>query len=152
MGEKPSRPCSRLGRNTSSPSRSRFNQLLLSTWASGRPHSTRSEDVLPLTVPNVTRSISVGPLGVIQSDHEQLDVDYSRQSLGRPSLPNQNSTYSSQIGEQCISGITSSLGSDYLATNSMTDTALRWSDLMENFLDEGTEHHKHSRMMLIVVN
>ena len=143
---------------TSSPSipvtssRCRVNQLLSSTWASRRSHSTRSEDVLPLTVPIVTRSISVAPLRVIQSDHQQLDVDHSRQSLGRPSLPNQNSTNSSQIGEQCTSGVTSSLGPDYLATSSMTDTALRWSDLMKNSSDEGTKHHKHSRMILIVVN
>ena len=112
------------------------NQSLFNTWASTRSHPTISKFILPSTEPITTSSVSFAKSRLIQSNCGKFDVDHSSQSLSRPDLSNRNSTYSGQVGERC------SLGSDYLATDSMTDTALRWSDLMKKSLYEGTEHRK----------
>ena len=127
---------------TSSPSipippfRFEANRSLFSTWASKRSHSTTSEDVLPLSVPVTTRLASFAASRLIQSDCGKFDLDHSSQSLNRPYLSNRDSTYSGQVGKQC------NLGPEYLATDSMTDTATRWSNLMKKSLYEGTEHRK----------
>ena len=60
-----------------------------------------------------------------------LNMDHSRQSLSHPDLYNRHNTHSSRIGERRFSGIIPSPRSDDLAWNSMTETALRWFELLD---------------------
>ena len=58
-------------------------------------------------------------------------MGHSRQSLSYPNLYSRCNTHSSQIGKLHFFEITPSPRPDYLAWNSMTETALRWSELSD---------------------
>ena len=130
---------------TSSISAPSFGQtlywLLFTAWASSFSHHRTPEAVLPLTVLITTNLFFLTQTRVIQSDHPCFDMDHPRQSLGYLDLYNRCNTYFSRIDKRHSSGIDPSPRPDYLVWNSMTETALRWSELLDASSIAGAEYY-----------
>ena len=99
-------------------------------WASRSHHLTSSESVSPLTGPPPKRTDDFAQTRAIRSNRATLDVDYPLRTPTRPRLPDRSVTQPSRPVPQHVPPVSSALRPKFNARNSMTETAARYSDLI----------------------
>ena len=126
--------------NPGFPFESELEQSYFKPWATRSSRITSSESVSPLSALPPKRPDYFAQTRASWSDRATLDVDYPPRPPVRPLLPDRSITQSTYIAVPPTPEVSSSLRPKCISRNSMTETAARWSDLIDKSLVKDSVH------------